>query len=91
MESSYSTELCLCHADEPHPDSELQSRIWDALHARHIGEGGGMFVYVTDRVVTLTGNVATEHQALEVAEVVTSISDVLGFVNDLHIGPAALA
>lgn len=90
MESSYSTELWLSHADEPHPDSELQSRIWDALHARHIGDGGGLLVYVTDRVVTLAGHVDTEHQAIAVAEVVTGISDVLGLVNDLHVGPPAL-
>ena len=89
MESTYSTELWLSHADEPHPDSELQGRIWDVLHARHIGDGGGLFVYVTDRVVTLTGNVPTARQAVEVAEVVTGIDDVRALVNDLEIGPSA--
>lgn len=89
MESTYSTELWRSHADEPHPDSELQGRIWDVLHARHIGDGGGLFVYVTDRVVTLTGNVPSARQAVEVAEVVTGIDDVLGLVNDLEIGPPA--
>lgn len=90
MESSYSTELWLCHDDEPRPDSELQERIWDILHARHIGDGGGLHVYVSDQVVTVAGHVETERQAVEVAEVVTGISDVLGFVNDLQIGPASL-
>ena len=89
MESTYSTELWLSHADEPHPDAELQGRIWDVLHARHIGDGGGLVVDVTDRVVTLTGNGPSARQALEVAEVVTGIDDVLGLVNDLEIGPPA--
>jgi osmotically-inducible protein OsmY len=69
----------------------LQSRIWEVLHARHIGDGGGLYVYVADRVVTLTGNVETARQAVEVAKVITDFSDVVGFVNDLHIGPAEAA
>lgn len=91
MESSYSTELWLCHTDEPHPDSELQSRIWDVLHARHICDGGGLHVYVEDRVVTLAGHVEDVHEALDVVQVVTSFRDVAGLVNDLHIGPEVAA
>lgn len=87
MESTYSTELWLSHSDEPHPDSELQSRIWEALHARHIGDRGGLFVHVTDRVVSLTGTVPSERQAREVAEVVTGMDGVRQIVNRMVVGP----
>lgn len=84
MESTYSTELWLSDADEPHPDSELQSRIWDQLHARHIADQGGLFVYVTDRVVTLVGDVGSRSEALTVTGLVTGMRGVAGIVEEMH-------
>ncbi len=78
-------ELWLSHADEIHPQVDLQRRIWDEVHWDTETDTADVSVWVEDFVATLTGSVASYPARLAVEQAAQRVPGVRAVVNELRV------